>query len=58
MQVKCWNCGTELEKRGEAEYKSALLKVMENLYETHMMVGDKDKAEAYGDVIYVIKNFD
>lgn len=58
MTFKCWNCGTELEKRGEAEYKSALLKVMENLYETHMVVGDKDKAEAYGDVIYVIKNFD
>ena len=58
MQVKCWNCGIELEKRGEAEYKSALLTVLEKLYATHIMVGDRDKAEAYGDVIYVIQNFD
>ena len=58
MQVKCWNCGIELEKRGEAEYKAALLKVLEKLHDTHIMVGDTDKASAYEDVIYVIKNFD
>lgn len=58
MQVKCWNCGTQLEKRGEEEYKSSLLKVIKTLYETHSIIGDKDKAEAYADVIYVIENFD
>lgn len=58
MIVKCWNCGTEMEKLGEEKFKASLTAVLERLAHIHHATGDIDKASAYEDVIYIVENFD
>lgn len=58
MQVKCWNCGTEMEKSGVQEYKFSLRNVINKLYDTHKTIGDTYKASAYEDVLYILDNYD
>lgn len=58
MQIKCWNCGTEMEKAGVEEYKSSLRNVISKLYDTHKTIGDTYKASAYEDVLYILDNYD
>ena len=58
MMVKCWNCGTEMEKRGAEEYKSSLISFLSKMQELFENTEHPDLAYVYGDVIYVIENFD
>lgn len=58
MMVKCWNCGTEMEKQGVEEYKASLLKNIRKLEQVFSTVGDNYRASAYEDIIYLIENFD
>jgi len=57
MMVKCWNCGTEMEKRGVEEYKASLLANVRKIQEVFFNVGDNYRASAYKDIIYLIENF-
>jgi len=58
MMVKCWNCGTEMEKRGVEEYKASLISFLSRMQELFENTEHPDLANVYGDVIYVIENFD
>jgi len=58
MMVKCWNCGTEMEKRGVEECKASLLVNIKKLEEVFSTVGDHYRASAYQDIIYMIENFE
>ena len=58
MMVKCWNCGTEIEKRGAEEYKASLVALLSSMQTLFENTEHPDIAMVYGDVIYVIENFD
>ena len=57
MMVKCWNCGTEMEKRGVEEYKASLISLLSSMQTLFENTEHPDLAMVYGDVIYVIENF-
>jgi hypothetical protein len=46
-----------MENSGVERYKSSLLQVIEQLYITHKTIGDIYKADAYEDVLFILKNF-
>ena len=61
MMVKCWNCGTEMEKQvensGVEEYKSSLISFLSSMQTLFDNTEHPDLASVYGDVIYVIEQF-
>lgn len=57
MMVTCWNCGTEMEKKGAEEYKASLLSFLHSMEELFDRTDNPDVANIYKDVIYVIENF-
>lgn len=57
MMVKCWNCGTEMEKQGVEEYKASLISFLTNMQTLFENTEHFDLSTVYGDVIYVIENF-
>lgn len=62
MMITCWNCGTEMEKleqtSGVEEYKASLISLLSSMQTLFENTEHPDLAMVYGDVIYVIENFD